>query len=403
MPRWPAAVSGDSLFDAVDALLAAAEPLPDPAERRRLREAGKLSLEQVGRALGVTGRTVAGWESAKSEPAGEKRAAYARLLDGLATRYPPPTSDAAAADTAPEPVDAPRPVPTRGRGAARHPAKGATATPPAASTAAAPDPRFTSGPFVVLDGDGTAHGVGGLIMDCPARTVTALVEWALDASLGASRLHRYGKDSDPLVVLTATATERFGLPARPADRRSLRLPDDHPVVKQLARSRWQLTRRGFGPWPRIYRPIEEGGDRRCVQLAVLPWDALDTRSWPGAVADLPPPELAAVLGDYAARLLTPRGTPATCGLELMSALRPPTRPVRDEETGRWVPGPVPGSMTRPVEPAWPRPRTPASSSSPTTASARPARWPPGRSGGCSRSRCCRTAWSTRPPPDRRST
>ena len=42
-----------------------------------------------------------------------------------------------------------------------------------------------------------------------------LVEWTLaEARLGASRLHRSGKDSDPLVVLTAAAAERLGLPSR---------------------------------------------------------------------------------------------------------------------------------------------------------------------------------------------
>jgi hypothetical protein len=92
------------------------------------------------------------------------------------------------------------------------------------------------------------------------------------------------------VVLTAAATERFGLPARLEDRRALRLPEDHPVVRQLTRAHWQLTRRGFGPWPRIHRPVDDAaGGRRCVQLAVLPWDAPDARSWPGVAARLPRP------------------------------------------------------------------------------------------------------------------
>jgi hypothetical protein len=89
-----------------------------------------------------------------------------------------------------------------------------------------------------------------------------------------------------------------------------------------------------------------------VQLAVLPWDALDTRAWASA-GDLPPAELARVLTAYAARVLTPRGSTAVAGLELMTALRPPTRAVRDEATGTWVPGPVPGSLTEPVDPAPP--------------------------------------------------
>ncbi|GAA0452013.1 hypothetical protein GCM10010361_15110 [Streptomyces olivaceiscleroticus] len=121
-----------------------------------------------------------------------------------------------------------------------------------------------------------------------------MVDWTLtESGLGAPRLHRHGKDSDPLIVLTAAAAVRLGLPERlegPEARRSLRLPEDHPVVKQIAKAKWKLTQRGFGPWPRIYRPAQ-AGQRQCVQLAILPWDALDTRAWPGA-ADLPPAELA---------------------------------------------------------------------------------------------------------------
>ncbi|HEY3479802.1 MAG TPA: transcriptional regulator, partial [Streptomyces sp.] len=193
---------------------------------------------------------------------------------------------------------------------------------------------------------------GGLVLECPADTVPDLVAWTLaEASLGAPRLHRFGKDSDPLVVLTAAAAVRLGLPERLEDRRAMRLPEDHKVVRQIAAAKWQLTRRGFGPWARVYRPAE-GRQRSCVQLAVLPWDALDTRSW-GDAAQLPPAELARVLSAYAARVLTPRGSTAVAGLELMTALRPPTRAVKDETTGAWVPGPVPGSLTAPVDPAPP--------------------------------------------------
>ncbi|MFB6641615.1 serine/threonine-protein kinase [Streptomyces chartreusis] len=38
------------------------------------------------------------------------------------------------------------------------------------------------------------------------------------------------------------------------------------TVAVLARAKWQLTRRGFGPWLRIYRPSHDGR-RQCVQLA----------------------------------------------------------------------------------------------------------------------------------------
>jgi hypothetical protein len=215
---------------------------------------------------------------------------------------------------------------------------------------------YQHGPLAVLDGDGSAYGVEGIVLDCPATTVPELVEWTLrESGLGAPRLHRNGKDSDPLIVLTAAAAVKLGLPERlegHEQRRSLRLPEDHPVVKQVAKAKWQLTQRGFGPWARIYRKAT-GNQRQCVQFAVLSWDALDARSWPG-VADMEAADVARVLGIYAQRVLTPRGSTAVSGLELMTALRPPTRAVQDRESGNWVSGHNPGSLgTEPVDPAPP--------------------------------------------------
>ncbi|MFF3767465.1 telomere-associated protein Tap [Streptomyces sp. NPDC001922] len=238
-------------------------------------------------------------------------------------------------------------------GAQREAASTPISTPtPTSSAARADDDRFAHGPLGVLDGDGALYCLGGLVLDCPADTIVSLVEWTLrEAQLGAPRLHAAGKDSDPLIVLTAAAAERLGLPARLTDRRGLRLPDDHRVVKDIKRAKWQLTRRGFGPWARVYRPAQ-GGRRHCVQLAVLPWEALDSRSW-GTADRLPPADLAQLLGTYATRVITPRGSTAVSGLEAMTALRPPTRAVRDETTGGWTSGPVPGSLTEPVDPAPP--------------------------------------------------
>jgi BetR domain len=260
------------------------------------------------------------------------------------TAAAPPAAAAPASAPAASPAAAPAPQPapaadrgTRARRAPTRPAPGP-----------AVDPRFASGPLAVLDGDGRAYCPGGLVLDCPADTLPKVVEWALgEARLGAARLHRWGKDGDPLIVLTAGAAERLGLPARLEDRDRMRLPEDHPAVKQILRAKWQLTRRGFGPWPRIYRPAQ-GGQRHCVQFAVVPWDALDTRAW-GDAATLPAPELARILGTYATRVLTPRGASAVCGLELMTALRPPTRPVRDPATGTYTSGPVKGSLITPVD------------------------------------------------------
>ncbi len=384
----------NELFGAVDALLeqVPSEELPPPDERRRLREAAGLSQAQVASALGTRREAVGSWEAGQREPRSPQRAAYARLLEGLAQRFPGPPATPAPPSSAVPPVpaepetfagpdSAPAVLPavpdrsaapapkstsastsTSTRAASRPAAAGGSTSVPlrpaarkgsaAASPVAAVDPRFAHGPLGVLDGDGSLYCAGGLVLECPARSVPELVEWTLaEARLGAPRLHTSGKDSDPLIVLTAAAADRLGLPERLEDRRGMRLPEDHKVVKQITKAKWQLTRRGFGPWARIYRPAQ-GSQRSCVQLAVLPWDALDPRAW-GEAGQLPPGELARVLSTYASRVLTPRGSTAVAGLELMSALRPPTRAVRDDATGAWVSGPVPGSLTVAVDPAPP--------------------------------------------------
>ena len=85
----------NGLFASVDALLeqaAAPDALPVPAERKRLREAAGLSQDQVAKALDVRRETVTGWEAGRTEPRPPARAAYIRLLDGLAARFPAPES-----------------------------------------------------------------------------------------------------------------------------------------------------------------------------------------------------------------------------------------------------------------------------------------------------------------------
>ncbi|WP_333739942.1 telomere-associated protein Tap [Streptomyces sp. IBSBF 2806] len=313
--------SEEELFASVDALLNEEPHLPPPAERARLREAAGITQARLATALKTTTQSVKNWENGRSEPKSPRLDAYQRLLNGWAAKYPA----------------SPRPA-------------AAKAAQPAA------DPRFPHGPLAVLDGDGAAYGVGGTVLDCPATTVVELVEWTLQESgLGAPKLNRHGKDSDPLIVLTAAAAVKLGLPERLGSheqRRSLRLPEDHPVVKQVVKAKWRLTQRGFGPWARIYRKAQ-GRERQCVQLAILSWNALDERSWPG-VAEMEPADVARVLGVYAQRVITPRGSTAVSGLELMTALRPPTRAVQDPQTGNWVPGHNPGSLgTAPVDPAPP--------------------------------------------------
>ncbi|MFJ9343405.1 telomere-associated protein Tap [Streptomyces sp. NPDC101733] len=401
-----------ALFAAVDALLeeaAAQDGLPDPDERKRLREAAGLSQDQIAKALSVRRETVTSWETGRTAPRAPKRAAYARLLEGLASLHPstPPRVNGVNAVNAPTPEPTPEPTPPgtgTGSGPKTEPSPPATTTPATvngvnavnavhtdaaldvAAAHTAPTPRPThgvgtvngvnavnaptrppaprrapatplegNGPLAVLDGAGHAHAAGGLLLPCPDADLPALIAWALgpEADLRAPRLHRKGKDGDPLLVLTAPAAERLGLPLDLEDRRTLRLPDSHPVVKQLTKAKWQLTRRGFGPWARVYRPASPTTGRQCVQLAVLPWNALDGRAWGEDTGDLPAPELAEVLTTYAARVLTPRGSTAVTGLELMTALRPPTRAARNPQTGAWESAPLAGSLTRPVDPAPP--------------------------------------------------
>ncbi|MFF2248410.1 telomere-associated protein Tap [Streptomyces sp. NPDC058142] len=377
------------LFDAVDALVASRAPLPPAEERKRLRVAHGLTLDQVAAALKVRRATVSGWESAKkpTEPRGPEREAYARLLNQLAELYPAPTivvtavrdpvavpeaftgaavpaespstgpaSDAASVTTEENtqphtttdasPVAASRPARTARPASA--PRRSGAKKAAAAGTSAGVDARFENGPLAVVDvedGHVLAYCVGGLVLDVPAKSLPSLVEWTLkEARLGQPKLSGPGKDADPLIVLTGAACERYGLPATLTDEERLagRLPDGHKVAKQLARQEWKLTKRGFGPWARIYRPAQ-GSERACVQLCIPSWDALDTRHWAHA-AQLPPAELARLLGTYASRVMTPRGSTAVTGLELMTALHPPTRAGAPDKMGKRTSEHNPGSL-----------------------------------------------------------
>ncbi|MFC8765594.1 telomere-associated protein Tap [Streptomyces sp. NPDC057193] len=378
------------LFDAVDALLASRAVLPPPAERKRLRAAHGLTIDEVATALKVRRATVSGWESGKTEPRPPERDAYARLLSKLAELYPvapaAPTADAgmsatftaapapadssalpagpapeAAATTAHENTEAPAPTPAAAAPAAAPcPARttrpsstshrpGAKKAAPAGTLAGGTDPRFENGPLAVVDVDDEgkvlAYCTGGLVLDVPAKSIPALVDWTLrGAKLGAPKLSGSGKDADPLVVLTSSALERYGLPVTltEEERTAGRLPEGHKVIKQLARAEWKLTKRGFGPWARIYRPAT-GSERACVQLCIPSWNALDTRHW-GSAGQLPPAELARILGVYASRVMTPRGSTAVTGLELMTALHPPTRASEPDADGKRHSEHNPGSL-----------------------------------------------------------
>ncbi|KAF2775310.1 helix-turn-helix transcriptional regulator [Streptomyces sp. OM5714] len=380
------------LFDRIDALVASRSPLPPPAERRRLRQAHGLTLDEVAAALQVRRATVSGWEAGKTEPRPPERDAYARMLKHLAQLYPvtaqeppepaaapavpagpetpavpatpaPPAVEPAQARTAPAPAH-PRPAaepantrradPAPRPAATPRPASRRPATRKAVSAGASPggaDARFENGPLAVVDVDAdgrvSAYCVGGLVLDVPAKSLPALVEWTLrEGRLGQPRLSGPGKDADPLIVLTEAACEHYGLPVSLSreERLAGRIPQGHKVVKQLSRADWQLTKRGFGPWARIYRPVQ-GSERACVQVCIPSWDALDTRHWAHA-GQLPPADLARLLGTYAARVMTPRGSTAVTGLELMTALHPPTRASEPDATGKRHSEHNPGSLGR---------------------------------------------------------
>ncbi|MEU6300075.1 helix-turn-helix domain-containing protein [Streptomyces erythrochromogenes] len=58
--------------------------LPEPGERRRLREQWGLTTRQVAMGFGVTPATVRSWECGRTAPRGSRREAYRRFLAGLA-------------------------------------------------------------------------------------------------------------------------------------------------------------------------------------------------------------------------------------------------------------------------------------------------------------------------------
>ncbi len=277
---------------------------------------------------------------------------------------PAPAPVAAVPVQQPTPTPTPTPTvrrPTPSQPAASSKARKAPTRKPAAAPAGAADwelaaaARFPAGPLAVLDvaADGKALVAyladGTVAPTAPAgRTLAAVVEWALEVKLGAPRLHRHGKDGDALVALTAAALAELGLPPLGRDEkrdfvpRLGRLPESHKAVKALGKAGWLLTQRGLGPWARIYRTPEDG-KRVCVQLCVPGWGALASGGWD--VPDhLDPADLARLLGTYATRVITPRGTTAVSGLELITALRPPTMAVRTESG--WTSGPVEGSRPK---------------------------------------------------------
>ncbi|MCY0961460.1 transcriptional regulator [Streptomyces sp. H27-H5] len=209
-------------------------------------------------------------------------------------------------------------------------------------------------PLVVLDATAgvlVAHRPDVQRTDVPAEVVdlATAAEWALAVGLGAPKLSQDGEDSGPLLVLTESATEFLGLPARLDDRKRLRVPDDHPAVKALTEAGWTHSRAGVGPWTFLYRGRTE------VRVASVVWGAFDTNMRWGGIADVAaaPSALAYTLGLFAERVISPTGSTAGCSIGLMEAVRPPTKLVFNRGTGRPHRMPVAGSLSRAVDPAPP--------------------------------------------------
>ncbi|MFJ4153151.1 telomere-associated protein Tap, partial [Streptomyces galbus] len=283
------------------------------------------------------------------------------------TETPTPAVAAPAAPEGARPVVTPAPVlPAAVASAVRAPAAprrpvtapasrraNRTAKKPAAKPV---PPEYADGPLAVLgitDGALTAHLADGRTVPCPAKTLQALAAWALDKRkirLGAARVHDNGFDQDPLIILTEGAVAHFGLPTSLADQEDLRLPVGHKALKSLTRAGWELTKAGFGPWPRIFKRLD--GKRHCIQLFLIPWGALEDRVW-GRAGELPAGDLARMLGTYARLVITPRGTVAVTGEELMTSLRPPTKAEWSREEGKYVSVKVPHTLHTLVDPAPP--------------------------------------------------
>ncbi|MBC3844547.1 transcriptional regulator [Streptacidiphilus sp. 4-A2] len=297
------------------------------------------------------------WRSRPRSPHPSPRPALRRpRWSGCARRRPAPPR--------------PRTRTLRPRSPARAAGRGHRSARPAAAVARpGSEGRYVHGPLAVLDGDGTAYATGGLLLECEATTLAQLVEWTLaESGLGAPRLHRFGNDSDPLIILTASAVQRFGLPLELLDGAGL--PGQAAAGEPRRRRPARPAAAGGPPGGQGTAALEVVADQARVRAvgADLPQgrgrrpavratgDPALGRAGPpllGAAADLPPAELARVMGTYATRVLTPRGTTAVTGLELMTALRPPTRPVKDEDGDGWGRAFNAGALIEPVKPAPP--------------------------------------------------
>lgn len=57
--------------------------LPDPATRRAIRKAARVSMHELAKALGVSHETISGWERGSYEPQGDNLTRYLHALREL--------------------------------------------------------------------------------------------------------------------------------------------------------------------------------------------------------------------------------------------------------------------------------------------------------------------------------
>ncbi|MGW0134348.1 helix-turn-helix domain-containing protein [Streptomyces sp. NPDC003299] len=223
-------------FDAIDSLLDAVGPqtqLPPCQVRRELRERARLSKAQVARALGVSPSTLSGWESGR-DPAGEVRAKYAYLLDGLNAKLATDTVNRA------EPAEQPM-----------------------ASGAAAEDVTSTSSPEVGQDEDEVellAVSEPCVLCGCPA----------------AQRVAGFAQHLDPADCQATPVETPKPAPNAPSaqaqEPRTARPP--RPAGGKGAAPRGRAFQEPSGPGDLIYEAVhaalaERGGDVEAASAALL--------------------------------------------------------------------------------------------------------------------------------------
>ncbi|MEV8536022.1 helix-turn-helix domain-containing protein [Streptomyces sp. NPDC051211] len=235
----------------------AAEPtaLPSPKERRRLRESGELTHDEIAAAVGVTATTVRSWESGRTEPRGRNREVYARLLvelgnpakaagedatstdtdtgtgTGTGTDTPDSAAEAASAEESPAGSTA-----LRVAGAVRAFAKGggghaapAGTRPKAAAKRASKPPAGGAGSGRVTGSAHTGTAAGrpaGSAAPSPTDRQDAAAEAAATATDGGTSGRPHGTADDPASAPTAAAPVQQ---PEPRHRARQEAPDPEPA------------------------------------------------------------------------------------------------------------------------------------------------------------------------------